>query len=110
MIQLIDFSELDELFKQARQQISDHEFAQALETIYEIKETIVDINKELREKASKQESQRANEYAQKYLEQLNRLIENAKKQGVSDEIIERLETARENLSSTMIHNKLLNRN
>ena len=36
---LIDFSELDELFKQARQQISDHEFAQALDTIYEIKET-----------------------------------------------------------------------
>ena len=65
-----------------------------------LKKLIVDINKELREKASKQESQRANEYAQKYLEQLNRLIENAKKQGVSDEIIERLETARENLSST----------
>ena len=96
----IDFSELDELFKEARQQISDRQFAVALETIHEIKETIVDINKELREKASKQESQRAKEYAQKYLEQLDRLIENAKKQGVSDEIIERLESARENLSST----------
>ena len=96
----IDFSGLDELFKEARQQISDHQFAQALDTIHEIKETIVDINKELREKASKQESQRAKEYAQKYLEQLDRLIENAKKQGVSDEIIERLESARENLSST----------
>jgi len=57
-------------------------------------------NLELREKASKQESQRAKEYAQKYLEQLNRLIENAKKQGVSDEIIKNLESARENLSST----------
>jgi ribosomal protein S20 len=96
----IDFSELDELFTKARQQISDHQFAQALDTIHEIKETIVDINKELREKASKQESQRAKEYAQKYLEQLDRLIENAKKQGVSDEIIEKLESARENLSST----------
>ena len=96
----IDFSELDASFKQARQQISDHQFAQALDTIHEIKETIVEINKELREKASKQESQRAKEYAQKYLEQLDRLIENAKKQGVSDEIIERLEAARENLSST----------
>ena len=38
-------------------------------------------------------------YAQKYLEQLDRLIEHAKKQGVSDEIIEKLETAKENLSS-----------
>jgi uncharacterized protein YcbK (DUF882 family) len=96
----IDFSELDELFTKTRQQIGDHQFTQALDTIHEIKETIVDVNKELREKASKQESQRAKEYAQKYLEQLDRLIENAKKQGVSDEIIEKLESARENLSST----------
>jgi len=95
----IDFSELDELFVKARQQISDHQFTQALDTIHEIKETIVDVNKELREKASKQESQRAKVYAQKYLEQLDRLIENAKKQGVSDEIIEKLESAKENLSS-----------
>ena len=96
----IDFSELDELFIQARQQIGKDQFAQAVDTIHEIKETIVDVNKEIREIASKQESQRAKEYAQKYLEQLDRLIENAKKQGISDEIIEKLESARENLSLT----------
>jgi hypothetical protein len=97
---LIDFSESDKLFAKATQQISDNQFEQALETLHEIKENIVEVNKELREKASKQESQRAKEYAQKYLEQLERLIENAKKQGVSDEIIKKLETAKENLSST----------
>ena len=96
----IDFSELDELFIQARQQIGKDQFAQAVDAIHEIKETIVDVNKEIREIASKQESQRAKEYAQKYLEQLDRLIENAKKQGISDEIIEKLESARENLSLT----------
>ena len=95
----INFSELDELFTKARQQISVHQFTQALDTIHEIKEIIVDVNKDLREKASKQESQRAKVYVQKYLEQLDRLIENAKKQGVSDEIIEKLESAKENLSS-----------
>jgi len=95
----IDFSELDELFSKARQQISDRQLALALETLNEIKEATVEINKELREETSKQESQRAKEYAQKYLEQLDRLIENAKKQGVADEIIEKLETAKENLSS-----------
>jgi len=95
----IDFSGLDELFSKARQQISENQSALALETLREIKETIVEINKELREETSKQESQRAKEYAQKYLEQLDRLIENAKKQGVADEIIEKLETAKENLSS-----------
>ena len=97
---LVDFSELDELFVKARQQISDYQFTQALDTIHKIKETIVDVNKELREKTSKQESQRAKVYAQKYLEQLDRLIENAKKQGVSDEIVQKLESAKENLSST----------
>jgi len=96
---LIDFSELDELFAKTRQQISDHQFALALETLYEIKETIAEVKRELHEEASKHESQRAEEYAQKYLEQLDRLIENAKKQGVADEIIEKLETAKENLSS-----------
>ncbi len=96
----IDFSELDELFAKTRQQIRDHQFALALVTLHEIKETIVEVKKELREEASKHESQRANEYAKKYLEQLDRLIKNAKKQGIADEIIEKLETAKANLSST----------
>ncbi len=95
----IDFSELDELFAKVRQQISDHQFPLALETLHEIKEAIVEVKKELREEASKHESQRANKYAQKYLEQLDRLIEHAKKQGVADEIIEKLEAAKEDLSS-----------
>ena len=103
----IDFSELDELFSQARQMISDRQFALALETLSKIKEKIVELNKELREEASKQEFQRAKEYARQYLEQLDRLIENAKKQGVSDEIIEQLETAKENLSLADDKNEII---
>ncbi len=95
----IDFSELDRLFSQAREQVSAHDYADTYETLHEIKQVVIKINKELREEASKQESERAKAYAQKYLEQLDRLIENAKKQGVSDEIIEKLENAKENLSS-----------
>jgi flagellin-specific chaperone FliS len=103
----IDFSNLDELFSKARQEISDHQFALALETLSKIKEKIVELNKELREEASKQESQRAKEYAQQYLEQLDRLIENAKNQGVADEIIEKLETAKENLSLADDKNEII---
>ena len=103
----IDFSELDELFNQARQMISDRQLALALETLSKIKEKIVELNKELREEASKQEFQRAKEYAQQYLEQLDRLIENAKKQGVADEIIEQLETAKENLSLADDKNEII---
>lgn len=94
-----DFSQSDELFTQARQQIEDNQFVAASETIQKIKEIIVKSNKELREEASKQESQRAKEYAQKYLERVDLLIENAKQQGVTNEIIEKLEISKENLSS-----------
>ena len=95
---LVDFSKSDRLFDEARQQITDHQFIYALETIHEIKITIIEINKDLREEASKQEFQRAKEYAQKYLEQLDRLIQNIKKQGATDEILEKLETGKQNLS------------
>jgi len=67
----------------------------------------VELNKELREEASKQEFQRAKEYAQQYLEQLDRLIENAKKQDVADEIIAQLESAKENLSLADDKNEII---
>jgi hypothetical protein len=95
----IDFSELDTLFVTARQQIIDNQFDDALQTISKIKQITININNEIRVHASQQEQSRAKEYAQKYLEQLDRLIENAKNQGLSKDIIQKLDTARENLSS-----------
>jgi len=95
----VDFSELDDLFVTAKKQIIDKQFDDALQTISKIKQITVDFNNEIRSYASQQEQSRAKEYAQKYLEQLDRLIENAKNQGLSEDIIQKLETARENLSS-----------
>jgi hypothetical protein len=95
----IDFSELDDLFITAKQQIIDSQFDDALQTISKIKQITISLNNEIRGHASQQEQSRAKEYAQKYLEQLDRLIENAKNQGLSENIIQKLETARENLSS-----------
>ena len=95
----VDFSELDDLFVTAKKQIIDKQFDDALQTISKIKQITVDLNNKIREYASQQEQSRAKEYAQKYLEQLDRLIENAKNQGLSEDIIQKLETARENLSS-----------
>jgi hypothetical protein len=59
---------------------------------------IVDLNKKIREQSSQHEQSRAKEYAQTYIEQLDRLIENAKNQKLSEDVINQLETARENLS------------
>ena len=95
----VDFSEIDDLFVTAKKQIIDRQFDDALQTISKIKQITVDFNNEIRGYASHQEQSRAKEYAQKYLEQLDRLIENAKNQGLSEDIIQKLETARENLSS-----------
>lgn len=95
----IDFTKLYDLFGIAQEQITSKQFDDAQETIYQIKQIISDIEKQLREQAAQQESERAKKYAQNYLEQLDRLIENAKNQGVSDDIIEKLEDARTRLSS-----------
>lgn len=94
----IDFSKLDGLFIIVSQQIHYQDFIVASDTFYEIKEEIIKVNKELYDKASKHESELAKNYAQKYLEQLDRLIENAKKRDISDTIIQKLEIAKENLS------------
>ena len=96
----IDFTELNKLFLGARVSILAGNFALATETLHQIKVITEGINQDLQKEAAIQESQRAIQYAQKYLEQLDRLIEHAKKQGVAAEIIEKLETAQETLSST----------
>ena len=48
----IDFSLLDELFIKARNHISNKQFKEASQTIHEIKNTILEINEELRKKSS----------------------------------------------------------
>ena len=95
----INFSEIDDLFVTAKKQITDKQFDNALQTISKIKQITDDFNNKIRGNASQQEQSRAKEYAQKYLEQLDRLIEDVKNQGLSEDIIQKLETARENLSS-----------
>ena len=95
----INFTPLDDLFEKARQQIANKEFNVASETVREIKTTILEINNELRQNASQKESNRAQSFAQKYLKQLDRLIEHSQETGKSDEIIQKLETARDSLLS-----------
>ncbi len=96
---LIDFTEINNLFVTAREQITSKQFDDAQETILKIQEIIGDIEKQIRGHSSQQESERAKQYAQKYLEQLDRLIESLKNQGISEDIIKKLEDARENLYS-----------
>ena len=93
-----DFSQLDLLFDKAHQQINENQFSQASETITKIKAGIVEIAREHQQERTKQESERAKQYALRYLEKLDRLIDNAKKQDIPIEIIERLENTKTRLS------------
>ena len=104
---IIDFSEIDNLFATTKKQITDNQFDNALQTISKIKQITIDINNEIRGHASQQEQSRAKEYAQKYLEQLDRLIENAKAKGLSEDIVQKLETAKENLSSATDQHEII---
>ena len=94
----INFDYLDGLFVTSKNQIQNNQFTQASQTIHEIKQTIIEINAQLREEASQKELSRAQVFAQKYLKQIDRLIEHSQSTGVSQEIIQKFEVARENLS------------
>ena len=93
----IAFSPLDELFVGAKAQINNNQFVEATHTIQEIKKTILELNEELRQQTSQQESSRAQTFAQKYLKQLDRLIDHSKKTEIPEEILQKLENARERL-------------
>ncbi len=94
----IDFTQLNGLFEIARNQINSNQFNEVSQTIHEIKKSIIEINAELRQQASHQESNRAQAFAQKYLKQLDRIIELAQDTGKSEDIIEKLKVARESLT------------
>ena len=104
----IDFSLLDELFIKARNHISNKQFKEASQTIHEIKNTILEINEELRQKSSQQQENRAQTFAEKYLRQLDRLIEHSQKIGQSEEIIQKLELAKETLTLASTPTQVIN--
>lgn len=94
----IDFSEIDGLIDTAKEQARNGN-SEIVHTINEIKHLVIEINNDIRDFAAKQQQERAKRYAQQYLEQLDRLIENAKSQGVSEEVIVKLENLKEKLST-----------
>ena len=103
----IDFSFIDKLFVTAKNEIQNRQFDKATESIKEIKQTIVEINESLRKEASQQEQTRAQSFAQKYVIQLDRLIDHAQSTGQSEEIIQKLEFSKENLLSASTPSEII---
>lgn len=94
----INFDEIDFLVSDAKEKISNEQFDEARITMNGIKQQISIIIKKLNDYAQEQNTQRAKAYAQMYIEQLDRLISAAKSQGMSHEVIDKLENARSKLA------------
>jgi len=103
----IAFSPLDELFEGAKTQINNNQFAEATQTIQEIKKTIIELNAELRQQSSQQELNRAQTFAQKYLKQLDRLIDHGQSTEMPEDIMQKLESARESLTLAIFPTEII---
>lgn len=105
---LIDFTSVDGMVEKAKQLIREENYDDANQLIDEIKKQIAGLDKELRDKTAEQSLNRARAYAHQYIEQLDRIIQSAKNQNVSSDIIERLESARQRLSSASSSQEIIN--
>jgi hypothetical protein len=95
----IDFSHVYELIDIARNQLGTGNSEAANSTIEEIKHSISELNDTLREKTKQYTTDRAKTLAEKYLEDLDKLITEAEEVGVSQETLDKLSQIKEHLNS-----------
>ena len=95
----LDFSHSDDLIEQARNDLRENNSDSAISAIEDIKQSITKLNQILKEKTRQYTTDRAKTLAEKHLEDLDRLIEQAEKIEVYDTTIDRLLEARKNLNS-----------
>ena len=95
----LDSSNSDDLIDQARNDLRDGNSDSAISTITAIKQSITELNQILREKTRQYTTDRAISLATKHLEDLDRLIAEAKDIGVSEDTLAKLVDTREQLNS-----------
>jgi hypothetical protein len=95
----IDFSHTYELIDIARNQFGEGNSEAANSTIEKIKRSISELNETLREKTRHYTTDRAKTLAEKYLEDLDKLIAEAEEVGVSQETLAKLVEIKEHLNS-----------
>ena len=95
----LDFSHSDDLIEQARNDLRENNSDSAISAIEDIKQSITKLNQILKEKTRQYTTDRAKILAEKHLEDLDRLIEQAEEIEVYDATIDRLLEARKNLNS-----------
>ena len=94
----IDSSYVDKLIDKTRNEIEEGNSVET-STIKEIKQSIADLNNSLREKTREYTTDRAKSLVEKHLEDLDRLITEAKDMRVSQGTLDKLMEARDHLNS-----------
>jgi len=95
----LDSSQSDDLIEQVRIDLREGNSDSTTSAIKEIKQSIAELNQILKEKTRQYTTDRAKTLAEKHLEDLDKLIEEAEEMEVSDGTLDRLLEARKNLNS-----------
>ena len=96
----VDFSELSELFNLTKQQIREGSYDDAQKSIDKINRLIADIKSKLREASQEKASDRAKQFAQQYLDRLDKIIAEAEELGYPADVVDKLKEAKEKLSES----------
>ena len=84
----IDFAEFDEMIQTMRQNLSEGHFDEVRKTLEETKEFLIDAHKSLKHTADQKKTDRAKRFAEKHIDRLNIIIDEAKALGISQDIID----------------------
>ncbi len=95
----LDSSQSDDLIEQVRIDLREGNSDSTTSAIKEIKQSIAELNQILKEKTRQYTTDRAKTLAEKHLEDLDKLIEEAEEMEVSDGTLDKLLEARKNLNS-----------
>lgn len=93
----IDFTEFDNLIQIAKQNLDAGNIDEVNKTLGVAKQFIVDVHNSISAAAKQMTSDRAKDFAAKQIERLDKLIAQAKDLGLSQDIIDNLQTAKEKL-------------
>jgi hypothetical protein len=93
----IDFTEFDNLIQIAKQNLDAGNVDEVNKTLGVAKQFIVDVHNSISAAAKQMTSDRAKDFAAKQIERLDKLIAQAKDLGLSQDIIDNLQTAKEKL-------------
>ncbi|MBI5378018.1 MAG: hypothetical protein HZA82_05280 [Thaumarchaeota archaeon] len=96
----VDFTNLDELIQDAKENIAKGDMASVAKTYDDLKIAITDTQNLIKEKTNQKLLDRAKSFANEYIVRIDTMINHAKELGISDDDVAKLKQVKEALSTT----------